>query len=113
MIDGSRRSCMPLLDHFHAPIYPSRPWESFHSRWANAIADELNLQLPEQFTAEVQIHLGSRVEADVAEIEHDFSPGNGAAAVSVQPWAPPKATMVIPAVFPDSFEVQILDQLID
>jgi hypothetical protein len=26
---------MPLLDHFHTPLYPHRAWESFHSRWAN------------------------------------------------------------------------------
>ena len=31
---------MPLLDHFHPPLYPRRSWESFHSRWANSIADQ-------------------------------------------------------------------------
>jgi hypothetical protein len=33
---------MPLLDHFEIPLDPRRAWESFHSRWANSIADQLN-----------------------------------------------------------------------
>jgi hypothetical protein len=109
---------MPLLDHFHAPLFPSRPWESFHSRWANSIADALNRLLPSRYTAEVQMHLGSRVEADVAEFERaatpEDEPGNGSGGgVAVQSWAPPVATLVLPAVFPDDLEVQVLDQLDD
>ena len=69
---------MPLLDHFHAPLHPSRPWESFHSRWANSIADELQRLLPPRYVAEVQIHLGSSVEADVAEFEHPQEDGDEA-----------------------------------
>jgi hypothetical protein len=59
---------MPLLDHFHPPLYPRRSWESFHSRWTNSIADQLNELLPRRYFAEVQLHLGSQVEADVAEV---------------------------------------------
>src|SRR5687768_15306965 len=109
---------MPLLDHFHAPLYPARPWESFHSRWANSVADVLNQLLPRRYVAEVQVHLGSRVEADVAEFERlptpDDEPPNGAAGgVAVQPWAPPAPALVAPAVFPDVFEVQVRDQMDD
>ena len=70
---------MPLLDHFHAPLYPHRAWESFHSRWANSIADGLNQVLPPRYFTEVQIHLGSMVEADVAEFEttRESADGNG------------------------------------
>jgi hypothetical protein len=109
---------MPLLDHFRPPLFPGRPWESFHSRWANSIADGLNRLLPSRYTAEVQIHLGSRVEADVAELERAAEPdaanANGPwGGVSLETWAPPEAALVIPAVFPDDFEVQVLDQLDD
>jgi hypothetical protein len=108
---------MPLLDHFRPPLFPSRPCESFHSRWANSIADALNRLLPSRYTAEVQLHLGSHVEADVAEFERAAEPAaaiNGPGdGVSVQTWAPPAAALVIPAVFPDDFEVQVLDQLDD
>jgi hypothetical protein len=106
---------MPLLDHFHAPLYPQRAWESFHSRWANSIADGLHRVLPRRFFAEVQIHLGNQVEADVAEFEGlaeaEDGSGNGAAGgVAVQPWAPPAAALVMPAVFPDDLEVQVRDE---
>src|SRR6266581_366691 len=95
---------MPLLDHFHAPLYPQRAWESFHSRWANSIADELNRVLPERFFAEVQIHRGSQVEADVAEfateVEATRESGNGS----------PVATWVMLALFPDDFEIHVRDE---
>jgi hypothetical protein len=105
---------MALLDHFHAPLFPRHRWESFHSRWANAIADYLDQQLPPRYFAEVQTHLSTRVEADVAEMERApeseqlgrNGPGGG---VAVQPWAPPVATFVLPAVFPDDLEVHVID----
>ena len=109
---------MPLLDHFHPPLYPQRAWESFHSRWANSIADELHRVLPQRYFAEVHIHLGSQVEADVAEFESvaepESEPGNGAAGgVALRTWAPPAAALVMPAVFPDDLEVHVRDQTDD
>ena len=106
---------MPLLDHFHPPLFPHRAWESFHSRWANTIADALQRVLPQRYYAEVQIHLGSRVEADVAEFERpaDFDEGLGngsAGGAALQTWAPPAATLVMPAVFPDDLEVHVRDE---
>ena len=32
---------MPLFDHFHGPIDKKHQWVSFPSRWATAIADDL------------------------------------------------------------------------
>ncbi len=106
---------MPLLDHFHPPLFPHRSWESFHSRWANSIADALQRMLPPRYFAEVQIHRGSRVEADVAEFENTAAAaegqGNGAVgSVALQAWAPPVATVVMPAVFPDDLEVHVRDE---
>jgi Protein of unknown function (DUF4058) len=108
---------MSLRDHFHAPLFPQRAWESFHSRWVNSIADHLNEILPERFIADVQTHLGSRVEADVAEYERlDVAewenvvangPGGG---VALQTWAPPVAPFSMPAVLPDVFEAYVRDQ---
>src|SRR5437763_13736899 len=91
---------MPLLDHFHPPISQRQPWESFHTRWAVAIADHLNRILPRRYAAEVQIHLGRQAEADVAEYDKGFPDGNGdstgevgagGVAVQAQPYAPPAA----------------------
>jgi hypothetical protein len=108
---------MPLRDHFHPPIFPQRPWESFHSRLANSIADRLNETLPRRFIADVQTHLGSQVEADVVEFdrldEDEWSeeirngPEGG---LAVQTWAPPVATLNMPVEFPDVFEVQVCDE---
>ena len=34
---------MPVLDHFHPPLSQRRHWESFHSAWATALADDATL----------------------------------------------------------------------
>jgi hypothetical protein len=106
---------MPLLDHFRPPLYPRRAWESFHSRWANSIADALQRMLPSRYFAEVQIHLGTSVETDVAEFERppqpeDESPNGMVGDVAVQTWAPPAPPLVMPAVFTDDVAVEVRDE---
>ena len=50
---------MPLLGHFHPPLSDRRPWESFHTTWASALADSLNQDvLPEGYIALEQVHAG-------------------------------------------------------
>jgi hypothetical protein len=107
---------MPLLDHFHAPIYPRRAWESFHGSWCNGIMWQLNRMLRPRFYADFQVHLGARIEADVAEFDCDpdgvLVQGNGEGGeggVAVATWAPPKATCTIDALFPDDIEVRVID----
>ncbi|HTU92454.1 MAG TPA: DUF4058 family protein [Gemmataceae bacterium] len=107
---------MPLLDHFRAPIYPRHDWESFHARWAVALSDMLNGLLPQRYLAEVQIHIGRQVEADVAEFEltpsiygEEGNGSQGGVAVGVQTWAPPAAVQTVDIVFPDDIEVQVFD----
>ena len=104
---------MPLLDHFHEPLSANRAWESFHATWAGSLMDQLNRLLPRRYIAEIQVHLGSRVEADVAEWERieDEDPPNGkSGGVAVQTWAPPAPPVVFSAVFPDDIEVQVRDK---
>ncbi|HMB02466.1 MAG TPA: DUF4058 family protein, partial [Isosphaeraceae bacterium] len=102
---------MPLLDHFHPPLAPTRNWESFHALWAGAIVERLNrVILPEGYFAETQVHVGGRVEVDVASFHHpetapESEPEGGNVAVAT--WAPPKTTLSMPAVFPDEIEVQV------
>jgi len=60
---------MPLLDHFHPPIYPGRAWESFHTMWLAEIMAALNQgELPSGYFAEAQVNFGGRVEVDVATL---------------------------------------------
>jgi hypothetical protein len=104
---------MPLIDHFHPPVHPLRSWESFHSLWAGEILDRLNRILPPRYFADVQVHLGPQVEADVAEFERErvmadlLNGGNGSVAVGTV--APPTVTAVLDAVFPDDIEVRVID----
>ena len=110
---------MPLLDHFHPPLHPARHWESFHARWANSIADALNeTLLPDEYFAEIQVHIGSRVEVDVATLHDAGQPAltteeqHGPVAVALaRPWAPPRAAFAMPAIFPDSAEVLVFHEL--
>ena len=83
--------------------------------WATVIAGTLDRTLPRRFFAEVQTHLGTQVEADVAEFESppdpedEPSPNGPGGGVAVQTYAPPAATMVMPALYPDDLEVQVRD----
>src|SRR5262249_54377501 len=105
---------MPLSDHFRPPLHPTHHWESFHARWAGAIADALDRTLPPRYFAEVQVHLGSRVEADVAEFEHQetrLEGGNGAGGgLAVGTWGPAGTALTMPTVFPDQIEAQVIDR---
>ncbi|MFO0970150.1 MAG: DUF4058 family protein [Gemmataceae bacterium] len=100
---------MPLLDHFRPPLRNQRHWEGFHGRWAAALADNLNDELlPADYFAEFQLQVGPRVEIDVATFEerdNGASPGSGGA--TTMTWAPPKPTLLLPATYPDQFEVQV------
>jgi hypothetical protein len=107
---------MPLLDHFHPPLAPRRKWVSFHSQWAASLAAYLNRDiLPPRYYADMQVHFGGSIEEiDVTTPESPLdrpppSPEAGTTAV-VAPaavWAPPEPPLVMPAVFPDEFEVLI------
>jgi hypothetical protein len=104
---------MPLRDHFRPPLVNLRHWESFHAAWATEIMRTLNRKvLPAGCFAEAQVHVGSRVEIDVATFEQEDrlsnGPGEGhGGGVAVEAWAPPQTSLVMPAVFPDEIEVQI------
>jgi hypothetical protein len=103
---------MPLLDHFHPPLAPRRHWESFHTAWAGYIAELLNEQLlPDNYFAEEHSHVGGRVEIDIATLE-ETSPGSSSkdgttATLPTQVWTPPAPSLVMPGLFPDSFEVLV------
>ncbi len=101
---------MPLLDHFRPPLTQKGKWESFNTFWLVAMAKWLNRTLPrDEFTALVQVHLGSRVEADVAEFEETAGGHRNGAVGTLPTVAAPTAT--VPAFFPDDLEIQIQDPL--
>ena len=105
---------MPLLDHFHLPLFPRHRWESFHSNWATKLADALTGLMPPEFIVEENTHGGGRLEIDVAAYEqpleeHSHAAANGSPVATLAPttWTAATATQTMPAVFPDSFEVRV------
>jgi hypothetical protein len=106
---------MPVLDHFHPPLSEERHWEGFHSKWANVLVDELNQKLlPKGYFAEPHIHMGPRVEIDAATFSSQ-RPGPApaddgvAASTPVHDWSSSQPTLVMPGVFGDTFEVQVIN----
>ena len=102
---------MPLLDHFHPPLSERRPWESFHTTWASALADALNQDvLPPGYIALEQVHQGASLEIDVATFTEPAgaTSAGGTATVPRTVWTPAAAPLVLPTIFPFSATVEIL-----
>lgn len=102
---------MPLLDHFHPPVSERRSWEGFHGLWAAALVEKLNRDvLGDEYYADMQVHVGSQVEVDIATLDEARRGAHtSAAATALAPsWAPPATSLVAPIVFPDDIEVQVL-----
>jgi hypothetical protein len=105
---------MPLLDHFHPPLSEERHWDGFHSKWANTLVDELNeTLLPEGYFAEPHVHAGARVEIDAATFLGEAPGGSrvrdaATATLPARVWSPPEPNVVMPAVFGETFEVQVI-----
>jgi hypothetical protein len=100
---------MPLLDHFHNPGKRRLPWTTMAQAWALSLIGWLNRRLPrDEFRAEMNLHLGRQVEADVAEYDRraNGKHPNGDGSVATMPEAPP-ALGTVEAVFPDDFEVRV------
>jgi hypothetical protein len=115
---------MPLLDHFHPPLLGTRHWESFHALWAGVLVERLNLDLlPEGYFAEVQVHVGGRVEVDLGTFERDPSSRGGRSrqqeegsssvatlTAPIEVWMPPEPDLRFPAIFPDVIEILVFDR---
>lgn len=103
---------MPLLDHFHPPLSQRRSWEGFHGLWAAALVEKLNRDiLSDEYFADMQVHIGSQVEIDIATLEEPRASSRAASATATATlapvWSPPTTSLILPTVFPDEIEVQI------
>jgi hypothetical protein len=109
---------MPLRDHFRPPISKKASWEGFHGLWPGVIVQQLYPQLPEEFTAEPRVHLGTYYEIDVCAFEGDERlAGDSAVAessggVTTATWAPPQPTLAVDADPSEqyAYEVLVYDQ---
>jgi hypothetical protein len=102
---------MALLDHFHPPVSERRSWEGFHGLWAAALVEKLNRDiLADEYFADMQVHIGSQVEVDIATLAESGPKGQrsaAATATAAPAWAPPATELVLPTVFPDEIEVRV------
>src|SRR5262249_49738917 len=105
---------MPLLDHFHPPLFPTRRWESFHSIWISQLTGRLNMRpLPPRFIAEANVHIGISVATDVAAFERDqaFADSSNGPVLTAA-WAPSKPQIAVPVDLESlqTFELRVYDQ---
>jgi hypothetical protein len=99
---------VPLLDHFRPPVKDRLQWNSFHSNWATRIADRLVELVPEEFQVEEHPRLAGGVEVDIAATREAERTSNGTPGSRwYSAWQPPAVVGVLPAVFPDKFEVLV------
>jgi hypothetical protein len=109
---------MPLRDHFRPPVSSRHSWEGFHGGWPMTIVQKLFDQLPEGFTAEPRVHLGSYYEIDVGGFDHE-TPGSApggtssdAEATAPALWSPPAPTATLDndPTEPSEYEVLVYDE---
>ncbi|MFO0964118.1 MAG: DUF4058 family protein [Gemmataceae bacterium] len=109
---------MPLRDHFRPPISSRYSWEGVHGGWPMTMVQHLAHVLPNDFSAEPRVHLGSYFDLDLSTYEDDEpkrsgpgpqQDGNGIATAT---WSPPQPTLTIETDLGEQYEyeVQIYDQ---
>jgi hypothetical protein len=105
---------MPLRDHFRPPVWTHSSWEGFHGMWPATIVQQLSRVLPDDFTAEPRVHLGSYFEIDVCAYENNKQEALGwtstsdSGGVATATWAPPQPTLVLDADLPEQYEYEVL-----
>src|SRR5258708_22576911 len=104
---------MPLRDHFRPPVWTRSSWEGFHGLWPATMVQKLVPLLPDDYTAEPRVHLGSYFEIDVCAYEDDepkprsFSYGEDRGGVATATYAPPEPTFTAQAHLADQYDYQI------
>jgi hypothetical protein len=105
---------MPLRDHFRPPISARASWEGFHGGWPMMMVQQLAPQLPDNFTAEPRVHLGSYFEIDVSAYEEDTEPSpgrrttSGSRGAATATWAPPQPTLAVDSELTEQYEYEVL-----
>lgn len=106
---------MPLRDHFQPPLSDSRSWEEVHGGWPMVIVQQLSKTLPAGYTAGPRVHLGARVEIDVAafgkEDRGGYSTPSSTSGVATAAWAPGEPTLAVETAMSDfdEYEVRVYD----
>src|SRR5690349_9238782 len=108
---------MPLRDHFRPPLTQRHSWDELHGGWPMKIVESLLPNLPPNFVAAPQIHLGGGVEIDVATFDNErpetFASATngetGGPAVAVWEATEPTLRVETDLPEPDEYEVRVYD----
>src|SRR6266568_1112259 len=105
---------MPLRDHFRPPVWTQSSWEGFHGGWPMTMVQQLSRTLPEEFTAEPRVHLGSYFEIDVCAYEDDepkkpwLASKDDSGGVSTATLAQLQPTLIVDVDLTDQYEYEVL-----
>jgi len=105
---------MSLRDHFHPPTSLRSSWEGLHGMWPATMVQRLSRSLPDGFTAEPRVHLGSYYEMDVSAYEDDepkrfgWESADTSGGVAMATWAPPEPTLTIDGDLREEYEYEVL-----
>ncbi|QEL13822.1 DUF4058 family protein [Limnoglobus roseus] len=104
---------MPLRDHFHSPLNDRHSWDVLHGGWPMEIAKSLNRELPPEYVAGPQVHLGGGIEIDVGALESEDvgSPSHRPSEDGTAAWAAVEPTVCVETERPDvdEYEVRVFD----
>jgi hypothetical protein len=106
---------MPLRDHFRPPVSTRSSWEAVHGGWPMVIVQRLAAILPDQYVAEPRVHLGSRIEVDIATFEGNLGISNNPAWTTkigvATAWSPAEPTLAVETELADvdEYEVRVYD----
>lgn len=104
---------MPLRDHFRPPIKDHHSWEGFHGGWPMVIVQHLVPLLPDEYTAEPRVRLGTFYEIDIGTLtneesedaSYELTEGNGGVATATI--APPQPTLTVETDLDDQYEFEV------
>jgi Protein of unknown function (DUF4058) len=102
---------MPLRDHFRPPVSSRSSWEGFHGGWPMAMVQKLSPLLPENFTAEPRVHLGSYFEIDVCAYEANgakVSAAEESGGVATATKIAPEPTLAVNVDLAEQYEYEVL-----
>ena len=98
---------MPLRDHFRPPVISHHSSEGFHGQWPAMLVIRLAALLPNGFSAEPRVQLGSSFEVDVAGFEDDaVIGGQEVGGVALAP--APQPTQTVEVDWGDEYEYEVL-----
>jgi hypothetical protein len=104
---------MPLRDHFRPPVWKMASWEGFHATWPVKIVERLNHHLPDDYSAEPRVQLGTNFEIDVCAYEEEPLPSrvlrnDERGGVATAAWAPPRPTFSAEADPSEQYAYEVL-----